>query len=65
MLKNHNLLRTLSIVFIILIGYALAKAFYYGSFIGILLAIVSLGAVLYFFYTLNSIQKEMENNRAY
>ncbi len=65
MLKNQNLLRLLSIVFIVLIGYALAKAFYIGSFMGIVLALVSLGAILYFFFTLNSIHKEMEKNRAY
>lgn len=65
MLKNLTLLRILSIVFIILIGYALAKAFYFGSFMGIILALVSLGAVLYFFFTLNNIRKEMEANQAY
>ncbi len=65
MFYNHNLLRILSIVFIVLIGYALAKAFYYGSFLGIMLALVSLCAVIYFFFTLSSIRKEIERNKAY
>jgi hypothetical protein len=65
MLKNHNLLRGLSIFFIVLIGYALARAFYFGSFMGVILALISLGAILYFFYTLNSIRKEMESDNAY
>lgn len=64
MLKNHNLLRLLSIAFIVIIGYALAKAFYFGSFMGVILALVSLGAVLYFFFTLNSIRKEIERENA-
>ena len=65
MFRNLTLLRILSIVFIVLIGYALAKAFYIGSFMGIILALVSLGAVLYFFFTLNNIRKEMEAHKAY
>ncbi len=65
MFYNHNLLRIISIAFIVLIGYALAKAFYYGSFLGIILALVSLCAVIYFFFTLTSIRKEIERNKAY
>lgn len=65
MFTNHTLLRFLTIAFMILIGYALAKAFYYGSFMGIVLAIVSLCAAIYFFYTLVSIRREIERNKAY
>ncbi len=65
MLYNKTLLRIIGIAFIVLVGYALAKAFTHGSFLGILLALVSLSAVLYFFFTLNSIQKEIERNKAY
>ena len=64
MFRNLHLIRILSILFIVLIGYALAKAFYIGSFMGIILALVSLGALLYFFFTLNNICKEMDTDQA-
>ena len=65
MLTNHTFLRWLTIAFMVIIGYALARAFYYGSFMGIILAMVSLIAAIYFFFTLVSIRKEMERNEAY
>ncbi len=65
MVSTHQFLRWLAIAFMVLIGYALGKAFYYGSFMGIILAMVSLAAAIYFFYTLVSIRKEMERDNAY
>ena len=43
-----------------LVGFCLAKAISTGSFIGILLAIVSLGAGIYFLYILAKAKSEME-----
>ncbi len=60
MLTNPLLGRLLSLVFMIVAGFALAKAFYIGSFMGIMLALVSLVAGIYFIYTLNRARKEME-----
>ena len=65
MLTNTTTLRVLTIAFMIIIGYALARAFYYGSFLGIVLALVSLGAAIYFFYIVAEIRKEMEKDKAY
>jgi hypothetical protein len=39
--------------FMALIGYCLAMAIQYGSFVGFVLAITSLGAGIYFLYLLN------------
>jgi uncharacterized membrane protein len=52
--------RSIIIGFFVLIGYALAKAIYYSSFIGIVLALVSLGAAVYFLYILSKARREME-----
>jgi cellobiose-specific phosphotransferase system component IIC len=62
---NYKFIRIISIAFMVAIGYALAKAFYYGSFMGIMLAMVSLCAAIYFFYTLMSIKRETERDNAY
>jgi len=39
-------------------GYLLARSFYYGSFIGIILAVVAIAAWAMFLYKLNKIQSE-------
>ena len=64
LMTSHNITRLLVIGFMIGIGYALAKAFYYGSFMGIILAMVSLLAAIYFLYTLTQARREMENEEA-
>ncbi|MCX6318302.1 MAG: hypothetical protein NTW29_13500 [Bacteroidetes bacterium] len=46
--------------FLVLVGYWLAKAFYHKSVLGVILALVSLGAGIYFLYILASARKEME-----
>jgi hypothetical protein len=43
-----------------LVGFCLAKAISTGSFMGIVLAIVSLGAGIYFLYILAKAKREME-----
>jgi len=44
----------------VLAGYLLARSFYYGSFIGIVLAMVGIIAWARFLYVLNSIQAEKD-----
>jgi hypothetical protein len=55
--------RSIIIGFMILIGFALAKAINNGSFMGILLALVSLGAAVYFLYIVAKAQQEMEEEK--
>ncbi len=50
--------------FISIVGFSLAKAIYYQSVIGIILAIVSLGAAVYFMYILAKAKEEMEREEA-
>lgn len=46
--------------FLVLVGYWLAKAVYHKSVLGILLALVSLGAGIYFLYILANAKREMD-----
>ena len=41
-------------------GYLLARSFYYGSFIGIVLAVVGIVAWAYFLHQLNKLQNESD-----
>lgn len=56
--------RIIIISFMVLVGFCLAKAIYYKSFMGIVLALVSLGAAVYFLYILAKAKEEMERERA-
>lgn len=42
----------------VIAGYLLARSFYYGSFIGIILALVAIAAWTMFLYKLNKMQSE-------
>jgi len=44
----------------ILVGFSLAKAIYHKSFMGITLALVALGAAVYFLYILAKAKEELE-----
>ena len=59
MLTRTTLNRVIIISFMILVGFCLAKAFYSGSFIGIVLALTSLGAGVYFLYLLAKAKEAM------
>jgi len=48
--------RTIILSVFVIAGYLLARSFYYGSFIGIILAIVAIAAWAMFLYKLNKIQ---------
>ncbi len=41
-------------------GYLLARSFYYGSFLGIVLALVAIAAWAYFLYQLNKLQAKAD-----
>lgn len=65
-LKNRYLItrttlnKIVIIGFMVLIGFSLAKAIYHGSFMGITLALVALGASVYFLYILVKAKEESE-----
>ena len=49
-------------VFIVLIGYSVAQSLKYGSFVGFILAMTSLGAVIYFIYLLAKAKQVPEDS---
>jgi hypothetical protein len=53
--------RLIILGFMALVGFCLAKAISVGSFIGILLALVSLGAGIYFLYILAKAKEDMKS----
>jgi len=64
MISRNTLNKTIIISFMVLIGFSLAKAIYHGSFMGIVLALVSLGAAIYFLYVLAKAKEEIEAEKA-
>jgi len=56
--------RIIILGFMALVGFCLAKAISTGSFMGILLALVSLGAGIYFLYILAKAKEEMRSGEA-
>jgi hypothetical protein len=52
--------RTIILSVFVIAGYLLARSFYYGSFIGIVLALVAIAAWSLFLYKLNKMQTEKE-----
>ena len=50
--------RTLILSVFVIAGYLLARSFYYGSFIGIVLALLAIAAWSMFLYKLNKMQSE-------
>ncbi|MGQ0737459.1 MAG: hypothetical protein ACT4OJ_00205 [Bacteroidota bacterium] len=60
MSSRQILNRIIILGFMVLVGFALAMAIYYKSFMGITLALVSLGAAVYFLYILAKAKQELE-----
>ena len=60
MLMNLRTIINKSIIlsFFVVAGYLLARSFYYGSFMGIVLAIVAIVAWTYFLHQLNRLNAE-------
>ena len=52
--------KTIILSVFVIAGYLLARSFYYGSFIGIVLALVAIGAWTYFLYQLNKLQDKAD-----
>lgn len=50
--------RSIILSVFVIAGYLLARSFYYGSFIGIILALVAIAAWSVFLYKLNKMQSE-------
>ena len=50
--------RSIILSVFVIAGYLLARSFYYGSFIGIVLALVAIAAWTVFLYMLNKMQAE-------
>lgn len=51
--------RSIILCFMGLVGYSLAKAISSGSFMGILLAFISLGAGIYFLYLMGKAKQQL------
>ncbi len=64
MLSRQTINRLVIISFMVLVGYCLAKAIYHSSVMGIILALVSLSAGIYFLYILAKAREEMEAEEA-
>lgn len=52
--------KTLILSVFVIAGWLLARSFYYGSFIGIVLALVAIFAWAYFLYQLSKVQTEKD-----
>jgi len=52
--------RTIVLSVFVVAGYLLARSFYFGSFIGIVLALVAIVAWTYFLYQLNKISSKRD-----
>jgi Ca2+/Na+ antiporter len=58
--SKQTLNRLIIFSFMVLVGFCLAKAIYHQSVMGIILALVSLSAGVYFLYILAKAKQEME-----
>ena len=58
MISRQFLNRFIILLFLALIGFCLARSIYYGSVMGVILALTSLGASIYFLYLLAKAKEE-------
>jgi disulfide bond formation protein DsbB len=63
MLSRTLLNRIIILGYMVLVGFSLAKSIQSGSKLGFLLALLSLGAGIYFLYLLVKANEEMNNER--
>lgn len=59
-MRSQLLNRFLILGFMIIVGFCLARGIYYRSIMGIILALVSLGAGVYFLHLLAKAKRELE-----
>ena len=52
--------KTLILSVFVIAGFLLARSLYYGSFIGVVLALIAIAAWTYFLYQLNKMQAKNE-----
>ena len=64
MLSKQHINRLIIFSFMVLVGFSIAKAIYHQSVMGIILALVSLGAGVYFLYILAKAKEERESEGA-
>lgn len=64
MIEKPIFSRLLVICFMIVVGFCLARGIYYQSVMGIILALTSLCAGIYFLYLLAKARQEMEAEKA-
>ena len=64
MLSKTILSRALILAFMVLIGYSIARSLQVGSAIGLFLAVVSLGAAVYFLYLLAKAKADLEQEES-
>lgn len=64
MISRQIINRLIIIGFMVLVGFCLAKAIYHGSVMGIILALTSLGAGIYFLYILVKAKEEVAAEEA-
>ena len=60
MIYRTFLNRVIVLGFLVLVGFGLARSIQYRSMLGIILALISLGAAIYFFYLLAKAQQETQ-----
>lgn len=60
MFSRQTLNKIIIFSFMVLVGFWLAKAIYHKSVMGTILALISLGAGIYFLYILAKAKEEME-----
>lgn len=64
MISRTNINRVIIFIFMVLVGYALAKGVQVQSVTGIALSFISLGAGVYFLYLLGKAKQEEEQEEA-
>jgi hypothetical protein len=64
MISRQTINRIIILSFMVLVGFCLAKAIYHQSVMGIILALTSLGAGIYFLYIVAKAKEEMEREKA-
>ena len=59
MISRQTINQIIIFSFMVLVGFCLAKAIYHSSIMGIILALISLSAGIYFLYLLAKAKEEM------
>ena len=64
MISRSIINRIIILGFMVLVGWCLARAIYFGSVMGIILALTSFGAGIYFLYLLAKMREELSREPA-